>query len=285
MRSLAIALAAFVLAAAASCGGGGPKPSPAEVAVIRVAAIPAGPDDAVWREAPLHTAPLLLQDLVEPRLAVVSTPQMRIQAATDGSRIAFRLSWNDGSSDDVVTPARFADACAVQLPAALDRDLPAPQMGEPGRSVEITYWRASWEAWVAGRPDDIHALYPNSATPHYPPEAASLTPGTPEQVAMANRYNPARALGNRMEGPRDRAVQDLVAEGPGTLHPAAEQRSTGSGRRGAEGWEVVLSRPLPRGLQAGGRSQMAVAVWQGAQGEVGARKMRSAWIPLAVEGQ
>ena len=30
-------------------------------------------------------------------------------------------------------------------------------------------------------------------------------------------------------------------------------------------------------------SQVAFAVWQGAHGEVGARKMRSAWIPLALE--
>jgi DMSO reductase family type II enzyme heme b subunit len=151
--------------------------------------------------------------------------------------------------------------------------------------VEIAYWRASWEAWAGGRPDDIHSLYPNTATPHYPPEAASLEPGSPEQVAMADRYNPARALDNRMEGPRDRTVQDLLAEGPGTLHPAPVQRSTGSGRRSGEGWQVVLARPIPRGLQAGGRTQVALAVWQGDHGEVGARKMRSAWIPLSVEAR
>lgn len=283
MRRALCTLALLSLAAAASCGRG-PKLSPAEVVAVRVARVPSDPADAAWKDAPIHTAMLLLQDLVEPRLSVPSTPKMRVQAATDGSTIAFRLSWDDGSPDDVVAPARFADACAVQLPTTLGRDLPAPQMGEPGRPVEITYWRASWEAWKGGRPDDIHALYPNTATPHYPQDAASLAPGSPDQVAMANRYNPARAVGNPMEGPRDRTVQDLVAEGPGTLRPAPAQISTGSGKRSATGWEIVLVRPLPKGLQGGGRSQVAVAVWQGAGKEVGSRKMRSAWIPLAVGG-
>ncbi len=282
MRRLALFAVLSVFALAPLACSRGPEPSPAEVAAVRVTKLPTTPDDPVWKDVPVHTTALLLQDLVEPRMTVPSTPEMRIQAATDGSTIAFRLSWDDGSADDVVAPARFADACAIQLPAALDRDLPAPQMGEPGRSVEIVYWRASWEAWAAGRDDDIHSLYPNTATPHYPQEAASLAPGSPEQVAMAKRYNPARALGNVMEGPRTRSVQDLVAEGPGTLKPALEQRATGAGKRGEKGWEVLLARPLPRGLEGGGRSQVAVAVWQGAGREVGARKMRSAWIPLAV---
>jgi hypothetical protein len=53
--------------------------------------------------------------------------------------------------------------------------------------------------------------------------------------------------------------------------------------RGENGWSVVLSRPLPTGLDPGRRTQVAFAVWQGAHQEAGARKMRTVWVPLAIE--
>jgi DMSO reductase family type II enzyme heme b subunit len=86
-----------------------------------------------------------------------------------------------------------------------------------------------------------------------------------------------------MSGPRERPVEDLIAEGPGTLRPGTA-RSNGRGARTANGWQVVISRPLPAGLVPGGRTQVAFAVWQGAHGEAGARKMRSVWVPMALEG-
>jgi DMSO reductase family type II enzyme heme b subunit len=101
---------------------------------------------------------------------------------------------------------------------------------------------------------------------------------------MARRYAPARALGADMAGPRDRPVQDLVAEGPGTLAPVAGAHGNGRGRWADGGWTIVLSRPLPSGLPANGRTQVAFAVWEGAREEAGARKMRTGWVPLLAEG-
>lgn len=95
----------------------------------------------------------------------------------------------------------------------------------------------------------------------------------------------ARALDNRMGGPRDRPVEDLIAEGPGTLTSAPSAGSNGRGRRTADGWSVVISRRLPEGLGPGGRSQVAFAVWEGSRQEAGSRKMRTGWIPLAVEAK
>jgi len=282
MRKTTIGLSLLLVLAAAACGRTGPTFVP-EVTVVERASLPSDPTDPVWGGVPTHEAPLLLQDLVEPRLMEVTTPSVRVQAVTDGSRVAFRLLWDDGSSDDLPGPGRFADACAVQLPARAEADLPAPQMGEPGKPVEITYWRASWQAMADGRSDDIHAIYPGTATPHYPFDADSLAQGSDAQKAMALRYAPARALGNRMAGPRDNPVEDLVAEGPGTLRSAAGAVSTGRGVRIASGWSVVLERPMPEGLGPGGRTQVAFAIWQGAASESGSRKMRSGWIPLSVE--
>ena len=171
----------------------------------------------------------------------------------------------------------------MQLPVQPAADAPAPQMGEAGRTVEITYWRASWQAVCDGRGDSIRDIYPNAAVDHYPFEAASLAKGSPAQQAMERRYAPARAVGNTMAGPREKPVQDLIAEGPGTLTPAAPGDSNGRGRRIGDGWAVVISRKLPAGLTPGGRTQVAFAVWEGGHQEVGARKMRTGWVPLSLE--
>jgi hypothetical protein len=214
-----------------------------------------------------------------------STPDVRVQSATDGREIAFRLEWTDATADDVPLPSRFSDGCAVQVPAQPAPDAPAPQMGEAGRQVEISYWRATWQAVVDGRGDTIKDLYPRASVDHYPFESASLPKGGPEQQGMADRYAPARRLGNTMAGPRDRPVQDLIANGPGTIATAPQTRSNGRGLRTKDGWAVVLRRPMPAGLAPGVRSQVAFAVWEGSHEEAGARKMRTGWIQLAMEAQ
>jgi hypothetical protein len=281
-RTAALFLAAC---AALACKGGAERAvSPAEVRAVKVAALPAAPDDAAWATAPVHAAALLPQDVVEPRVLAASTSGVEVQALTDGTKIAFRIAWAVPARSDRAGPATFSDACAVQLPAEPGRDAPNPMMGEAARPVEITYWRAAWQAAVDGRPETLATLYPNAKVDHYPFESASLAPGSPEQLAMALRFAPARAVGNPMAGPHASPVQDLVATGPGTLRPAARSLSTGAGKATAAGWSVVVVRPLPNGVAPGGRSQVAFAIWQGAKGEVGARKMRTGWIPLALEG-
>jgi hypothetical protein len=277
-----ILLAVLAPAWLAGCGGGEPQPAATEVRAVRTDRLPDDPADAAWQSAPAFRAELMLQDLVEPRLLDASTPSLDVRAMTDGQNVAFHLSWADATTDDVQKAASFSDACAVQVPRTTEPDVPDPQMGNPGKPVEITVWKASWQAWVDGREDDIRSVYPNAAIDHYPFEAPSLAAGSAEQREMAMRYAPARRLGNSMEGPRERPVEDLLGQGPGTLEPSPEQRSRGRGGRTATGWQVVIVRPLPPRLQPGGRSEIAFAVWDGNKQEVGARKMRSVWVPLSV---
>jgi hypothetical protein len=293
-RRLLFVLVFTSIAAGCSQCGAAPAPSPDVLAETR-ATLPTDPDDPMWRDLPVHVAPLLLQDLVEPRLMEPSTTQVRVSAVASGDKIAFRLEWDDAEPDDLPMAGHFADACAIQVPVELAADLPAPQMGEPDRTVEITYWRASWQAVVDGRGDSIRDIYPGATVDHYPFEAGSLgleddvdefavhEPGSADQVAMANRYAPARALGNTMAGPRTSPVEDLLAEGPGSLAPGPPTDSAGMGVRTDTGWAVVLSRRLPNGVQSTGRGQIAFAVWQGSNDESGARKMRTGWVPLVVE--
>jgi DMSO reductase family type II enzyme heme b subunit len=258
-------------------------PAPAtEVIAEPVAQLPASPIDAAWDTAPEYVAKLIPQDLVEPRLAQASTPEVHVQALTNGTDIAFRLRWDDPDQGDIAGPGRFADACAVQVPAKLMPNPPAPQMGEAGNTVQIAYWRADWQAWVNGRADNIKSIYPNAEITHYPFQAPALAAGTTEQKEMARRYAPADAVGNRRQGPRESPVESLLAEGPGTLAPNPSVAVKGNGVRTKEGWAVVIVRPVPEGLAAKTRTSIAFAVWKGANKEAGARKMRSGWAPLAI---
>ena len=275
-----IALAATLTA----CKKPEPPVSDAEVKAVAEKTIPPTIEDRAWESVPFHPAKLLMQDVVEPRLMQASTSTVRVQAVTDGQQIAFRLSWNDPTQDDLPGPGRFEDAVAVQLPAKTVPDVPNPQMGEDGKPVEITFWSANFQAMVNGRKDEITAIYPQAKIDHYPFEAASLKPGSPAQQEMARRYAPARNAGNPISGPRTVPVQDLVAEGPGTLRVAEKAISTGVGKHSKDGWTVLLIRPLPNGAQIGARTQVAFAVWEGSHQEVGARKMRSGWIPMAIGG-
>ncbi|MEW5978824.1 MAG: ethylbenzene dehydrogenase-related protein [Acidobacteriota bacterium] len=254
-----------------------------EVVAVPVAKMPDSPADPAWEKVPEHVARLLPQDLVEPRLMKVSTPEVFVRSVTNGAEIAFRLEWEDNEANDLTGPGRFVDACAIQIPRKIEANAPDPQMGQAGRTVEIAFWRADWQASVNGRSDTLKSLYPNATVDHYPFEARPLEPGTEAQREMAKRYAPAEAVGNRRVGPRQSPVEDLIAEGPGTLTPAPSSRSRGQGTRDQKGWSVMLTRPLPEGLVPRLRTQIAFAVWEGGHAEVGSRKMRTGWIPLALQ--
>lgn len=271
-----------LLALAAACSKKQPVSAAEVLAVSNGKAPMSDPLDAAWDDLPVHRAALVPQDMVEPRLMVPTTPELRIRAMSDGVTIAFRLDWDDaaGGACDQPGPAKFCDACAVQVPQTTGPDLPAPQMGEVGRTVEMTYWRASWQAQCNGRGTDLRELYPSAAIDHYPFEAP-----VPDEVKkeMALRYAPARAVGNPVAVPRDKPVEDLIAEGPGTITHAETQSSTGLGKRTKGGWAVVLARRVPANLTPVSRTQVAFAVWQGGKQEAGPKKMRTGWVPLALE--
>ena len=282
MRRASILLLTTVIAAAALCRRP-PAPTP-EVVAIATTTLPADPADAAWQKAPEHVAALLPQDLVEPRLLTPSTKEVRVRALATSTEIAFRLEWADAVANDLPGAGRFMDGCAVQVPQKAEASAPDPQMGQQGRPVEITYWRADWQATVNGRNDSIQALYPNAAVDHYPFEARPLQPGSDEQRQMARRFAPADAVGNRRGGLRQLAVEDLIAEGPGTLSPAPSISSRGRGARTQAGWAVVIARKVPDGLAPRSRTQVAFAVWEGSAQEVGSRKMRSLWVGLSMRG-
>lgn len=254
-----------------------------DVQVVSAQKITLDANDSVWNNAPMHGSKLILQDLVEPRQMEVSTQEVQVQAITNGTEIAFRIEWLDETQNDMAKPHNFIDGCAVQIPLKIEPSVPAPQMGETGKTVQISYWRADWQAIVDGRADDITSIYPNAKPDHYPFNAKSLENNPQAQQEAALRYSPARALGNNRQGLRQQPVEDLIAEGPGTLSPNPLAFSKGKGIRTDKGWAVVIVRPLPEGLSKEQPSQIAFAIWEGSHGETGARKMRTGWVTLTMK--
>ncbi|KAF0246504.1 MAG: putative nitrate reductase subunit gamma [bacterium] len=264
----------------------GEGPITAEVVIIHSANLPLDPNDPLWKAAPKHLAKLIPQDLVEPRLIKASTSEVQVKAVSNGANVAFRLEWLDDVKNDLPGPAKFIDGCAVQVPSKIAANVPDPQMGQTGQSVEITFWRADWQAIMNGRKDSIKELYPNAAIDHYPFEAKPLEKDSVAQSEMQKRYAPARTLGNNREGPRDSAVEELIAEGPGSLSPAPNPTGAkGKGLYNGKVWSVVILRSLPKDLSPNTRSQIAFAIWEGGHKEVGARKMRSGWVPLLMKAE
>lgn len=280
MRSI-ISLMIIVLLFAVACKKA--QVATPEVNVVQVKELTLDPNAPVWDPVSLHISKMILQDLVEPRLMEPSTPEVQVKAITNGNEVAFRLEWADESQSDMPGPRHFIDGCAVQLPSMVDPNVPAPQMGEVGKTVEISYWRADWQAIVEGRADNINAIYRNASIDHYPAEAKPLENNPQAQAEAAVRYAPARALGNRRAGPRDQPVEDLIGEGPSTLSPAPNAISKGKGVRTKNGWAVVITRPIPFGFSASTPSKIAFAIWEGSHIEVGARKMRTGWVPLILK--
>lgn len=286
IRPAALALGACLAVVAAGCGKKEPpKPAaPAAFTAVQAATLPAAPDDAAWGSATEFKVAMLQQDMVDPRKLTAGVAEIRVKAITDGKMIAYRIEWEDTSKNDVKAPAEFHDACAVQMPMSWSAEPPSAQMGQPGQPVIISYWASSMQAIVDGRPFDIKHLYPNSSIDHYPFQAPVLDKDPAKKEEMEKLYAPAHALGNDLSAAPKKAVQDLTAEGPGTLKPAPTTEANGKGVRTGSGWAVVITRPLPSGLAPGAPTVAAFAVWNGTGGDVGSRKMRSEWVPLTMPG-
>jgi hypothetical protein len=294
MRTAPTFLLPLIALAVPACGGhpeaAGPDLPAKELRVASVeGALPRDdPFAAAWDRARVVVVALLPQDVAEPRLVAKGVESLRLRALHDGSDVAFRLEWEDAEVDDLVDTDRSSDAVAIQLPAAGEgRGLPDSMMGEKGKPVEIALWRALWQRRVDGGEVGIDALYPNRTVDHYPPDAAK----DPEaRATLARLYEPPVAVENpvaakTIAGP----VEDLQAEGFGTLRSLGAARSTGCGVHRDGRWHVVISRPLD--LAAGARTSLrpgestyvAVAVWDGGKNQRGALKMRSIWVPVTVE--
>ncbi|GAB4349853.1 MAG: hypothetical protein Kow0099_33090 [Candidatus Abyssubacteria bacterium] len=289
VRLLALVMAVLMAVVVSACGRALQEPTVAGPGITAVYftgdAGMLGPDSEEWQKAPQFAVSLLPQDLTDPKLMDVAISQIRVRALCDGQRIAFRLEWDDPTQDMISEGGRFSDAVAIQLPPAPGGQVPDPTMGLAGQPVLIHLWKACYQRRLELGPWDIRQTFPNATVDHYPFEAAP----NEERGQLTAQYTIALAAGNPLAGQRISSVDDLTAEGFGTLRPLAAQASTGKGQWVSGTWSVVITRPLsfPQwvsgpGFKPGDQTFAAFAVWDGGLDNAGSRKVRSVWTPLTV---
>lgn len=258
--------------------------------VARVASLAEMPDPlaAVWETAPRWALPVRPQAVTMPVLEDTSILSVDVQGVTDGERVAWRLTWLDGEPDENVDSGQFCDAVALQFPLVPDASF---MMGGAGMRVQILHWKALWQKDVDVHFQDVQDLHPNYWTDLYWFATGSFPYPVPESFRdpRSQAWLVAYRAGNPLADIfRTQSVEELIAEGFGTLthQPLAATSARGVWRNGR--WHVTFVRPLattdPADFQfyCGGRGQLAVAVWQGSAGNVGGRKHYSEWLPFAV---
>jgi len=209
-----------------------------------------------------------------------SVPVVRVKAVHHEATLYLRLEWDDGTKNDAsYRPEDFADAAAVEFPAASATSVPSFCMGQPGVGVNIWHWRADSEAGIP----DPSEQYASAVVDTYP--------------STDDLFYPARAVGNPYAA-FDSPVQNLVAQAFGTLAPAGSQTVSGHGVYEDGRWQVVFARSFDAAsdeeaaFAPGKKTDVAFAVWDGANGERDGMKSVSQFVtlnissaPLSVEGE
>jgi hypothetical protein len=247
------------------------------------------PYSSLWDTAPQSDVQLHAQQLAMPQLKSPSISSVLVRALSDGENIAWRLQWDDPQPDMNVDADRFCDSAAIQLP--LTENAPF-MMGAQDLRVQIVQWKALWQKDIDEHFQDVQDLHPNYWTdlywfaegtaPYRVPDSFA-DPRSREWLIGYSAGNPVSRL-DRVE-----PVQELVAEGFGTLTAQRDSASTGRGVWRDGVWSVVIVRPLKTGdpddyqFQPGRQHLAAFAIWEGSAENVGGRKHYSMWTQFEVE--
>jgi hypothetical protein len=248
-----------------------------------VGAAPAtDPESSAWGEAQRVIVPIAPQQVAPPFLDRAVVTEMTVSALHDGRTVALKLEWDDPGVNDLDGVRRYHDAVAIQLPTKAGDTAPAITMGAPGAPVHILQWRATWERDLTGRTgvDQIYPRVEHDVMPDdvLPPETARL-------------YWVGRAAGNPLsQVERTTPIEEIVAEGFGTVTHLADQRAVGRGVHDGERWQVAIGFPAERGnvgapLTPGSSWPVAFAIWRGDSQNRGGRKHYATWLTLQLEGQ
>lgn len=261
---------------------------PPEIVVARVdqALDEASVDASLWDAVPAAKVPLLPQNITMPAIQSAAVSEVQVQAATDGTGFALRLSWADASRDEQVDAGRFSDAVAVQFPM---KPHAAPMMGLADAPVHILYWKALWQRDLDEGFQDVQDLHPNYWTDLYWFAERPFPYPIPEafEDPRSHLWFPAMRAGNPVsQFSRESPVQELTAAGIGSLTHQPDSVATGVGAWADGRWTVVIKRPLATDdvndfqIPVDKPMRLGVAVWQGDAGQAGGRKQWSEWVQV-----
>jgi len=230
------------------------------------------PSAAVWKRTQFIQAPLTAQ-AGSYAAGGGSIPVVWARALHYNDTLYVRLEWEDATQDDTTLKVeQFSDAVALEFPAKAVATVPSVCMGQADAGVNIWQWRADSEAGFADPSD----RYANALVDMYP--------------SKDDLYYTARAVGNPYAKPDQGPVQNLVAQAFGTIGPAGIQDVHGSGVYQDGRWSVVFARPFAGGANdlatftAGTKTDIAIAVWNGSDGDRNGRKAISQFLTLNISG-
>ena len=231
------------------------------------------PDWSIWAKVPGVDVPLTAQAATYPNGGPLF-PSVNLKAVHYDNVLYVMAAWRDASNDsDAYAADAFSDAAALEFPAKAATSVPSFCMGQPDTGVNIWYWRADAQA---GLPDQKRSF------------GLSYIDGWPKEFDEDSAYFPARMLKNPIA--TDAAAQNLVAKAFGTLSPARRQEVNGHGTYKNGLWYVVFARPFAGGdpaladFERGKRTDMAVALWDGANGDRDGQKAVSQFVTLNITG-
>lgn len=224
------------------------------------------PWDGVWDAAQQRPIRLSAQQIAAPFGGTVTS--LTARALHDGEAVHVMLEWRDGDADASVAGNQdFTDGIALQFPVSAGA-APPYTMGGPGEPVNIWHWKAAWQADMAG----VTAA-PEPAADFYPDPT----------------YRPAARLGNPLATTdHPTPIENLVAEGFGSLTTADVQDVAGAGEWRDGVWRVSFSRgfdaaaPGLARFAVGDEQLVAFAVWDGAVDERNGQKAIAQFINLAL---
>lgn len=236
------------------------------------------PWSEIWDRAPRQEVPLSAQNLAPP-FGGGTVAGLTARALYDEQRIYLLLEWADSEADAAVNATRlFSDAAAVQFPS-IPGTSPPFTMGSPGTPVNIWQWKAVWQADLDSGYAASQSRFPNTYVDYYPNE------GDP-------RYRPAEYLGNSVaERVHPSPVENLLAEGFGSLTTAPVQDVEGAGEWRSGTWRALFVRTLIP-TEAGYATfsfdeptMVAFAVWNGGESDRNGQKSIAPFVDLTLGDQ
>jgi hypothetical protein len=248
------------------------------------------PDALAWKNAPPTRITVFGQNITTPMLFNPSITSLESRSMNNGTWIAFFVEWSDSTeSAKTLRTEQFRDAIAISFPVTDDRTFIA--MGGPNTPVSIAQWKADWQRDIDIGFQDREDEFPNMAVDLYPHAKDNATGVVPTED-IDKDFVAGLAADNPLSNPvKTTPIEELVAEGFGTLTTQTHQDSTGKGIWEDGVWKVIIARPIttpdlsdPQ-FEPGMKTDIAFAVWDGDNGEVGARKSLSLWNTLLIEAE
>lgn len=218
--------------------------------------IPLDPNASLWsssdgpKKIVLELGP---QMFTNPKWPDPSVKEVTLSAARNKSELTIILEWEDNAKDNSYGfSERFTDQAAVMFPLNPQEETPMITMGNDGNTVNIWQWKATWQK---------------------------------DMEPKKNKQSHTSSSGMAVQNPdRESPVEDLNAEGFSTLTIQEEQNVQGKGVWKDNRWRVIFRRPLNNSdtadAQFDGSTQMAIAVWNGANKERNGQKGLVGWILL-----